>query len=220
MKMKRLALATITMAAALGMSKVALSEAGLSYESDGVTKPQPVTADVNFRITVPKIMILRVGDWGATENEVAWIYKFGLAGTDTQNGDGLEDHWNKTGSLSNQDANTDTDAADTTDGTLKVMAFANLGTDVTLKATSTDFVSTTGATGNQPHLSEIVVDGASNIGHPVLEDSGDSAAVTLTATDGVVRLTDDWKYTYKPDPSKPPVAGIYTANVKYTMAAP
>lgn len=225
MKMKRLALATITMVAALGMSKVALSDSGLSYTFAG-SKPDDVTAQVKFKVTIPKIMILRIGDWGkdaSSVNEVSWVY----------------DLMNKSGSLSDQAAAqadwvnaakrdvmaAKDDAADGTDGLLDVYAFSNAGGDTKITAALTEFervassASSTVATGaNQPKLSDIsVAIGGSNIQHAAFGSAATQGVATITAVNGIVNKTDTWTYSYTPDAT--PVAGEYNATVVYTMAA-
>lgn len=191
----------------------ALGEANLSHTTDG-SKPANVTAKVNFKVKVPKVMILRVGDWGNTQNTVDWDYAFGITGLADRAA--TQDDWDKTGTPGATGASGDT-GADGSDGALQVAAFANTGSNVTLKATSTDFTATTGGGATQPHLSEISATNSGDITHPTLVDSGDSAAVTLTATNGVVRATDTWTYTYTPTVA--PVGGTYDASVVYTLAS-
>lgn len=215
--MKKLKLTLLVSSLALSMlSGNVLGEAGISYNSSG--DPADVTAQVKFKITIPKIMILRVGDWAGSVNTVEWNYAFGTSLSDpSANVDATADHWNKTGSPSSLAATSDdeseTDKAG--DGILKVAAFGNTGADLSLSATSTDFTSTT-ASGNQPHLSEITAANTGNITHPTLVNSGQSAAVTLANANGVVREFDTWAYTYTP--ASVPAGGVYTASVVYTLA--
>lgn len=233
MKMKRLALASLGMVMALGVSKVAVGEADISYTT-GAT-PEAVQANVKFKVVVPKVMILRVGDWGATANEVSWAYTFGLSGiTPGTLGDGTEAQWDLANGAAGVDADADTEANGdkANPGTLNVWAFSNAGDDVTITAeTVTAFARTNAGTttidagANQPQLSDITVTTGGVIAHPASgsDNFADAASGTTVATiadtNGIVSLKDTWKYTYTPPANTPPVAGTYDAEVKYTMAS-
>lgn len=212
MKTIKLTVIASTLALALGAGS-AMGEANLSHTTDGST-PANVTAKVNFKVKVPKVMILRVGDWGNTQNTVNWDYAFGITGLADRAA--TQDDWDKTGTPGASGASGDT-GADGSDGALQVAAFANTGSNVTLKATSTDFTATTGGGATQPHLSEISAANTGDIAHPTLQNDGDGTDVTLTAINGVVRATDTW--TYKYTPAVAPVGGTYDASVVYTMAS-
>lgn len=197
----------------------AMGEANLSHTTDG-TNPAAVTAQVNFKVKIPKIMILRVGDWSTTQNTVEWDYAFGI--TNVADRAAVKDDWDQIGADDSNVAATGDDEANAdkaADGKLNVAAFGNIGGNLLLKATSTDFTATNGGGGNQPHLSEITATDTGNITHPNLVNSGDSASVTLTATGGIVRETDVWSYQYTPPAGTLPVGGTYDANVVYTLSS-
>lgn len=214
MKKLKCSLLAAALASAMFATNV-LAEAGISYSSTG--KPADVTAQVNFKITIPQILILRVGDWESTVNTVEWNYAFGTTLADPSvNVDASVDHWDKTGSPSALAASAD-DEAETDkagDGVLRVAVFGNTGADLTLTANSTNF---TPATPSQPNLSEITAANTGNVPHPILKDSGLSDAQTLSNTNGIVREIDTWAYTYTP--TNIPVGGTYNASVVYTLAS-
>lgn len=217
---------------ASGLMLVALSgntfgEAGISYNTAG--KPADVTANVKFKITIPQIMILRVGDWADSVNTVEWKYAFGTntnLTSPTENAGATEAQWNETVTAPLSTATDDEAASDKAgDGALKVAAFANTGANLNLVATTvSDFVSTTPVTGAvQPHLSEITATNAnSSIGHPLLVNTAaasSAAPVVLTAINGIVRATDTWTYTYTPLAGAIPTGGEYNAEVSYTLTS-
>lgn len=198
------------------MTGTAFGEAGISYNASGA--PADVTANVKFKINVPEIIILRVGDWGDSSNTVTWDYNFGAGlSSPAANSDAASTHWDKiiANAVAAQDASSDDEsAADKAgDGSLKVAIFSNTG-NVRLKAEAvTDFAAV--ASGfNKPSLSEISATGTT-VAHTVLNGFA-GGTVDLTNTAGLVKLTDAWKYAYTP--TNNPAAGTYNAEVKYTLA--
>lgn len=182
-------------------------EAGISYSTTG--KPAPVTANAKFKITIPQIMILRVGDWGDTVNTVEWNYAFGAGLSTASNATAIKTQWDAT----------DTVATPTsTNNELQVAAFGNVGIDLTLESEivsdfDTDNDPATVPVGGQPLLSDVTAVGtAGGIDHPAW-----GTDVSVGAINGVVRKTDTWTYTYAP--TVVPVGGVYTAEVQYTLAA-
>jgi len=216
-KMKKLNLPGLVTGLGLMLaSNGLLAEAGISYTT-GKT-PTAVTADVKFKITIPKLMILRVGDWKEKVNTVEWTYAFGSSLTDpTANADADENHWNGANAITGVDSSTD-DAADGSNGVLDVWAFGNTGSGLNLSVTSTTPFADVVTGANRPKLSEITATNGGSIAHPALADSGSGASpVTLAATAGIVSLKDTW--TYKYTPTATPAAGTYEATVTYTLAA-
>lgn len=203
------------------LSNTVFAEARLSSAMGAA--PANVTANVNFQINVPQVMLLRVGSWGATENNVVWNYAFGIGLTNpTNNAAATLAQWNALTATAPaaQIANTDDDADSTDDGSLSVAVFSNHGDVRLTSAIVTDFQAIASGL-NKPSLSEISATNKSgNINHAPLNGfSGTSATtggVTLTNASGVVRLTDQWQYTYTPTVN--PAAGTYNAEVQYTLA--
>ena len=196
-------------------------QAGISFGANGAN-PADVSANVNFKITIPKIMILRVGDWGNKNNTVAWTQAFGI--TNFNDRAANETHWTKTGTAGALSTATDDEAESDKagDGILKVAAFGNVGSDLYLSANSTEFTATTGGGATQPSLVEITAahaGGTAGITHPTLVASGSSAAVPLAHINGVVRLEDTWAYNYAPTGGVVPVGGVYDGSVTYTLSA-
>lgn len=202
------------------LSGSAIGDAGISYDPNGGT-PKPAQAQVEFKITIPRLMILRVGDWGGQVNTVEWNYAFGNLGTEALDGKiggarASEDQWklaNTSGTAGAMIANKEDEKP--ADGILDVAAFGNVGQDLTLFPTSKDFNVAVADTA-QPHLSEITA-GGSKIPHPKLADNDVGEKVSLKHTKGIVSLQDKWQYTYTPGST--PVGGVYTATVVYTLAA-
>lgn len=225
--MKKLNLSIIASSALIvaALSGNVVGDAGISYNPGGAA-PEAVDAKVKFKIKIPKLMILRVGDWGGTVNTVEWNYAFGSLGNAALVGNyggaadrASEAQWDATASAGALAATGDDDA-DAADGSLAVAAFGNTGANLNLIATTvSDFVSTTPVAGAaQPHLSEITAADGGNITHPGLVNTGSSATpVVLTHTNGIVRLTDTWTYTYTPVAT--PAGGEYDAEVKYTLTS-
>ncbi|WGZ94728.1 MAG: hypothetical protein QJT81_01675 [Candidatus Thiothrix putei] len=202
----------------LALTGTAFGEAGISSKVGAA--PDPVTANVNFKIKVPEIIILRVGDWESTANTLIWDYAFGSGLTNpTNNADATSAQWDKmTASIVDpQNANSDNEsAADKAgDGILKVAAFSNTGDVRLTSAIVTDFTAVT-AGFNKPSLSEISATSGGSIAHTALNGFAGSGTVDLTNTAGIVKLTDAWQYTYTP--TNNPAAGEYNAEVKYTLA--
>lgn len=208
----------VSSALLLAMTSAAFGEAGISYNASGA--PADVTANVKFKINVPEIIILRVGDWGKTSNTntVTWDYNFGAGLTSpTANGAATSAHWTAITATApaaqdaSSDDETETDKAG--DGALKVAVFSNTG-DVRLKAeTVTDFAAVS-AGYNKPSLSEISAT-SSNISHTALNGFA-GGTVDLANAAGLVQKTDTWAYKYTPTVN--PAAGTYNAEVKYTLA--
>lgn len=200
----------------LALSNNALGEAGLSAAIGPVAAP--VTANVNFEVNVAKIMLLRVGDWGDTANKISWNNGFNSGLTDPKiNTAATKDDWDKTATanqITATDDETETDKAG--DGALKVAAYSNIGSDLTLRAVAVEFLPVGGGAlpVGGPTLSNITVTNTDgSISHP---DFNDANGITLSPTAGVINLEDTWSYTYTPAANT--AGGEYTASVVYTLA--
>ncbi|QQZ28642.1 hypothetical protein HMY34_07685 [Thiothrix subterranea] len=200
----------------LALTGTAFGEAGISSKVGAA--PDSVTANVNFKIKVPEIIILRVGDWGNTKNTLIWDYAFGSGIAETSNTDATSAQWGKitADAVDPQNANSDNESASDKagDGILKVAAFSNTGDVRLTSAIVTDFTAVT-AGFNKPSLSEISATDGGSIAHTAL-NGFTGGTVDLTNTAGLVKLTDAWQYTYTP--TNNPAAGEYNAEVKYTLA--
>ncbi|MDQ5767081.1 hypothetical protein [Thiothrix subterranea] len=202
----------------LALTGTAFGEANMSFSAPGGTAPSPVNANVKFTINVPEILILRIGDWGATENNPIWNYAFGghasLSGASPSyaGGNATQADWDSlTSSIPEQTA--------TTDGTLQVAVFSNTGKAKLSISAINDFDPV--ATGfAKPSLSEIeATSGGSStpIDPANLNTFAVGNAVDLTAVAGIAKATDTWTYKYQPTTT--PAAGKYDASVTYTLAS-
>lgn len=202
----------------LALTGTAFGEAGISSKVGAA--PDPVTANVKFKIKVPEIIILRVGDWGSTANTLIWDYAFGSGLTNpTSNADATSVQWDKitASTVDPQNANSDDESASdkAADGSLRVAVFSNNGNAHLTSAIVTDFAAVA-AGFNKPSLSEISATSGGSIAHNALNGFAGSGTVDLTNAAGIVKLTDAWQYTYTP--TNNPAAGEYNAEVKYTLA--
>lgn len=188
--------------------QTAMAEAGISVGSS----PDPVTANVKFKIVVPKVMILSVGDWGGTVNTVTWNYNSSLVATSNTNATSTQwDTANASGSALTADA----DDNGASNGSLDVAAFGNFGNLKITASTVTDFAEIAAGYA-KPSLSEISATASSNLDHSSMNGfSGGS--LSLTATNGIVSERDVWSYKYTP--SNVPAGGTYNAEVQYTLSS-
>jgi hypothetical protein len=198
--------------------QTAHAEAGISVTTDG-SKPADVTANVKFKIIVPKVMILSVGDWGATKNTVTWNYDFNGALSALSNADATSTHWNAVtaGTIAASDA--DADDYGTSDGKLAVKVFGNVG-DLDLTAAAvTDFAEVASGYA-KPALSEISAVATNGfVPHANLDGFAGTGTTDLGASNGIVLKEDEWTYKYTPAAGNTPAGGTYNAEVQYTLAS-
>lgn len=212
---KLLATLIISSAMMAVTNQTAHAEAGISVTLDGST-PAPVTSNVHFKIVVPKVMILSVGNWEDTDNTVTWNYNFGestLAAL--SNTDATATQWNAATASTPAASNANADDDGTSDGQLAVKVFGNFGNLALSSALVSDFAAIEAGFA-KPKLSEISATNTGNITHGVLDDAGAIDGTSLTAANGIVLEEDTW--TYKYTPTATPAGGTYDAEVQYTLA--
>ena len=190
----------------LALTGTAFGEANMSFSGAKET-PKNVNANVNFTINVPKILILRVGDWGDTVSNPIWNYAFGHSLTD---GAATDKDW-ETLTKDKPEAQKANE-----NGTLDVAVFSNTGGAVLSVSKVTEFEG--GVDGYQkPTLAEISAKSIKNVTHDKFNGFTVGEKLELTAASGIVREEDKWTYAYTPE--KTPAAGIYNASVTYTLAS-
>ena len=166
-------------------------------------------AKLKLKVIVPRIVILKVGDLGATVNEITWDAT-GTTATDAIYSGNIPPT-----SSTLPFAVSDDESASNGGGAIAVQVFGNAG-DVSLTAvTTTPGVLTDGNTNYTIPLSDFSVASSTSTPHPLLDGPG----VIITASSGIVNPgADTWTYSYTP--STTPAAGTYTTTITYTAANP
>ena len=200
----------------------ALLAAPAHAESSGAASVS-AAARLDFRVTVPRLLYLRVGSGTNTFKRVATVNRISFSVPAAQVGNGVP-----RAALAS--------SGDLTGGAVTVRVFANHGNSVTLNSRTTGPLKS--ATGDNIGWNEIVAAsgalvittaGYSNgtVGHPAFNtgaSGGNGAAVTLTGTSKVVRAEGKWTFSYAN--SDPVAAGDYgrtvarNGRVTYTAAQP
>lgn len=175
-------------------STMPLTAQAESTFTTGNTANLSTQARVNFQITIPKFVSLRVGTAGATIDTIAFSpLAADVGNAASQAGTG--------GDLSN--------------GTVNVRVAGNNG-DITLGAATTAAAPLTNGAGDTIAWTQITVTAANGApAHPIVN----GAAVNLPATNRVVNITaGDWTYAYANTNVVP--AGTYTGTIVYTATVP
>jgi hypothetical protein len=216
---KKLSAATSAVFLVSAMSyQTAHAEAGISVTTNGDT-PAPVTANVKFKIVVPKVMILSVGDWGATANTVTWNYDFNGALSALSNADATSAQWNAVTAGTIAASNADADDSGVSDGKLAVKVFGNVG-DLDLTATAISDFDEIESGYAKPALSEIsAIATSGTVPHTNLDGFAGTGTTELGASAGIVFKEDEWTYKYTPAAGNTPAGGTYDAEVQYTLAS-
>lgn len=165
-------------------------------EFDSGSGALSASADLDFEIRIPKILLLQVGSLNSVDEIV-----FDMTGTPTAVGNG------------NPVAGTGGDA---TNGTVTARVLGN-GGDVTLTAvTAGDALEN--ADGDTISYSEIAVStNNTDLTSPVLDDTVAQTS-TVAAAGKIVDETAQWTYAYRNSDVVAP--GVYTGRVTYTAALP
>ncbi len=192
------------LSASMALPQLAQAESRWSVGTGNIS----AHADLKLKVVVPRIIILKVGDLGATINEITWDAT-GTAVNDVV----------YSGAIPPTTATlpftvSDDEAVGNGQGTIAVQVFGN-GGDVSLTSTTTTpgFLTDTATSFTIP-LTDITVT-AGGTPHPAF----DGGASVIAATNGVVNPgPDTWVYAY--NPTATPAAGTYTTTVRYTAANP
>jgi len=189
------------------MAALAVFAAPASAESQYGSGTGTITAQarVNLSITVPKMILLRVGSPGATVDTLSWNSALSVASAPTAPVDGNNQaaNWDGTAPTASTAANPP--------GAVGVYAWTNAPGGGSLSYTASAF----GAGG--PTLGNITVTPATGLSHPVplALATSSTAAVTFAAT---TVATGSWTYTLGGTPAGWQ-AGTYTSQVTYTATS-
>jgi len=179
--------------AVLGAASLAFVVAPASAEStidSSATGGYSTTARLDFRVTIPQFVSLRVGTAGATVDRV----EFDLTSTPGNVGSG-------------------TDVARTNAGGAAIaVEFKSNGGNGTLAAAG----SGTGLTDGTNTIAWTEIDGSSDNAQLAVPAAGGSVA--LTATNGVINRSANWTFTY--DNTNVVGAGTYNGTITYTASNP
>ncbi|QNK69936.1 hypothetical protein [Variovorax sp. PAMC26660] len=190
------------LAISLAAFALALPGSGALAESQYGSGTGTITAQakVNLSVTVPKLILLRVGSTNATVDTVAWTSALSipgatpttpLAGVNNTNVD-----WNGTAP---------TVTTSTAGGTLTVYAWTNAGA-----GTINCALGAWSAAGG-PANGDFAVTATGNLPHP----GANLGACASTSFNSNVVATSTWAYTLGGTPSSW-VAGVYTNTITYT----
>lgn len=182
------------------LSSVALAESTYGYNSAG-TGTVLATARVNLSLSVPKLILLKVGTAGATVDTLAWTTSYSIPATPTV-----------PAATANSVAVTWTGAAPTVPaltnpGALAVSAWTNAATTSTVNCAMGAWVGPAGGPANV----DFVVTTTGTLTHPGANLS--VCAATSFAKNTVASGT--WAYALGGTPVNWP-AGVYTNVVTYT----
>lgn len=217
-------------AAVLSLSALApsaaLAEAGYSVNAAG--NPADVTANVNFRIVIPNVLVFKVGSLGSMVNTVTWATEFnGMAGDAGAAPSSLVENEDYSGDIpattefSAADVDDDNDEGGSAEGALEVYAFSNAG-DINIEITTANDLSD-GALVSPVTIDIDNISVSSGASHPTL--LGDTSLVlgkdsTVTATGGIASLDTSWVYVLDPTAIDGVPAGTYDGDVVYTASSP
>lgn len=202
-RLSRLAV-SLGIATAMAVPSLAHAEARWSVGSGGGLSAH---ADLNLRVIVPEIIMLRVGNFGggvANINTVTWD------ATGTSVSDAVTSGPIPPNTTTLPFVRSDDNGA--SDGTVSVQVFGNDGS-VTLSSADTNVGYLVSGSDSIP-LTDFSVATTGTISHPPFNGT----TVTVPATGRIVNASDTWTYTYTP--SSTPPAGDYNTTVTYTASNP
>lgn len=174
---------------ALSLAAAGIAHAESSFQSTTTrTDPLTATAKVDFQITIPKVLFLRVGT-GTDYTTVATVDKITFTPTIAESSTGLGTAVDATAT-----------SGDLGNGAVTAMVRGNYG-DITLKATTlgpltSDTAETIAWSEIDTISSRLGASTNTQLAAPVLAN-GASADVTLTAVHKVVAQDAKWTYKYK-----------------------
>lgn len=182
----------------------ALAESTYGYNAGG-TGPVSATARVNFNVSVPLIVLLRVGSAGGTIDNVNFALTPTIPGITTpSDGNSVAGSWNP--------ANAPTFAATATGNALTASAWTNSsgGGNVTCSAT-TAFPGTSGLTS-----ASITVANSAPVGGGLVHPGGTTACGTPTTLVRNTLQSSTWTFSLAAGALTSTAAGNYTQQVTYT----
>ena len=184
----------------------AMAESQYGYDSTGTGSAVTAQAKVNLKVTVPKLILLRVGSTNTTVDELAWTASLSIPAVPT------------TPSASANNVNVDWSGAAPTGSTsanpaaLSVYAWTNSSGGGSLSYAATAF-----ATGG-PTLSAISVTAGAGLAHPTPTAlAGTSTAPATFARNTLA--TGSWTYSLSGTGAAGWAAGSYTSTVTYTATS-
>ncbi|RDI21260.1 hypothetical protein [Pseudacidovorax intermedius] len=177
----------------------ARAESTYGYASSG-SGTLTATGRVNLSVTVPKLILLRVGAANATQSSLTWAPTFSIQNgpTSPNNGNNTAINWN---------AAAPTLAVGSQPSALTVAAWTNAGV-----GTLSCAVGAWSAAGGPPN-SSFAVSGSGTLAHP----GGDLGACSSSTIASNVLASGSWTYTLNGTPTSW-TAGAYSATVTYTAS--
>jgi hypothetical protein len=203
---RRFALLTKTsvgVALALGAG-AAMAESQYGYASAG-TGPVSAQAKVNLKVTVPKLILLRVGSTTTGGDELAWTAALSIPGVPTTPTDGNNKDVNWSGAAPT--AGTMTNPA-----ALAVYAWTNSSGGGTLSYAATAF------TAGGPALGDVSVTNGAGLAHPAPLALAATSSTATTFTRNTAH-TGSWTYALNGTNAANWAAGSYSATVTYTASS-
>lgn len=183
-----------------GIGSVSRAESTYGYAATG-SGTLTATGRVNLSLTVPKLILLRVGAASTTQTNLAWTPTFSIPAVPTPPVTG-----NNTGV--NWDASAPTVSIGTQPGAVAVTAWTNAGSGTINCAVGT----WSPATGGPPNAS-FTVTGTGTLPHP----GANLGACTSTAFTSNSLASGTWTYALGGTPTSWS-AGAYSAVVTYTAS--
>jgi hypothetical protein len=178
------------------------AESTYGYNANG-TGTVTATAKVTLRVTVSKLILLKVGSAGATASPLSWNVVQNISAASTQpttTADNVAAPW---------DGNTPSNSTVTNPAALAVSAWTNATTTSTVNCAIGTW---TGPAGGPSNVNFSVAS-TGTLGHP----GTNLNACTATALAKNTVATGTWAYTLGGTPNNWP-AGVYTNTITYTAA--
>ncbi len=197
-----LSLAAVAAALALA-SGAALAESQYGYLGSGGAAAVTAQARVNLSVTVPKLILLRVGTAGATQDNLLWTVPLTIPTAPASLVDGSNQAATWTGAAPGVGTITNPAA-------VSVWAWTNSSGGGSLNYAATAFAPTGG-----PALGDIAVASATGLAHPSAVLAAAGSAVTFTRN---AVQTGSWTYSLGGTPASW-AAGAYTSTVTYTATS-
>lgn len=197
--------ATLSFAAAAALcllAGTAQAESQYGYAASG-TGTVTAQARVNLSVTVPKLILLRVGSANAVQDTLSWVAALNIPATPTTPGDGNNQNVNWDGAVPGVGTVTNPAA-------VSVWAWTNSSGGGSLNYSAAAFAA------GGPTLANIGVTAAAGLAHP-----GAALAVTGTAVTFPKNSpqSGSWTYALTGTGAAGWTAGVYTTTVIYTATS-
>ena len=199
----RFAQLTTALALALGAG-AAMAESQYGYAASG-TGTVTAQARVNLQVTVPKLILLRVGSTNATQDTLAWTAALGInpGPTTPVNGNNTQVDW---------DGSAPVAGSVTNPAALSVWAWTNASGGGSLSYAATAFAA------NGPTLADVGVT-ATGLVHPTPATALAATSATPTTFTRNAVATGSWAYALSPTNVANWAAGSYSSTVTYTATS-